>query len=248
MVDFANLGPAGLINELDETLDVIYNLAGALGIGISPDGEFKAKVDKEDNETHRKRAKLALAQVKVRDLVEAIAGSPEAKAQEPLNLSLTMGKLINMYCLMELNNDAKQYFDALKPLIKTGASYWQLAACLNLLVIGYLDDGRFDQASSIYYENLKLSHIEEMAHGLVRSAFNLISRFVMCQQLARAHKIYNTMKLYCPNKPDLSLVSKGAKAEIAPELGPEAGPELAQGPTPKPVAMWPGGRPPPRKI
>ncbi|MDR2368223.1 MAG: hypothetical protein LBF58_08975 [Deltaproteobacteria bacterium] len=209
MVDLTTLGPGALINELDETLDVIYSLAGSLGLGITPAGDYKVKLEKEDSETHRKRAQLALAQVKVRDLVEAIGNSGEARRQEPVNLATTMGKLINVYSLMELIDESRTYFDILRPLIKANGSHWQVAACLNLIVIGYLDDGRYIHASSLYYEMLKLSNIDEMVHGLVRSAFNLISRFVMCQQLARAHKIYNTMRLYCPIKPDLSLVGSG---------------------------------------
>ncbi|MDR2300955.1 MAG: hypothetical protein LBF38_02790 [Deltaproteobacteria bacterium] len=216
MADLTLLDPASLVNELELTLDSIYALAGALGLGISPEGDYKVKVEKEDAETHRKRAKLALSQVKVRDLVEAIANSKEAQEREPLLLAPTMTKLINVYNLMELTSDAKQYFDLLKPLIKSNGSFFQVSASLNLLVLGYLDEGRYQQAINLYYEMLKLSDIDEMIHGLVRAAFNLISRLVMSQQLSRAHKIYNSMKLYCPYRPELELVNKERDESEAP--------------------------------
>ncbi|MDR2386732.1 MAG: hypothetical protein LBE80_03990 [Deltaproteobacteria bacterium] len=232
MADLTLRDPASLINELDLTLDSIYALAGSLGMGITPDGEYKVKIENEDSQTHRKRAKLALAQVKVRDLVEAIANSNEAQQREPVILASTMTKLINVYNLMEMTDEAKQYFDLLNPLIKSKHSYFHISACLNLLVLGYLDEGHYQKASNIYCEMLKLSDKEEMVYGLVRSAFNLISRLVMSQQLARAHKIYNTMLVYCPRKPKLKLVGKvkkkitnqpnGEMAEEKPGLQPLA--------------------------
>jgi pentatricopeptide repeat protein len=208
MVDLTNNGAAYLVNELDQILDEIYQLAGELGTGITADGRYKNKVVNETSEIHRKRAKMAMAQIKVRDLVEAISESEEARAQEPLNLSVTMGRLVNIYNLMDQLDESRQYFDSLRTLIKLPGSFWQVAFCVNLIVIGYLDEGRTDDALAIYYEMIELRHHENMIHGLVRSAFNIISRLVMSEEIGLAHKVYNSMASYCFSKANLALVTK----------------------------------------
>jgi hypothetical protein len=210
MAGITNEAPAALIHEINLVLDEIYQLAGDLGQGITPNGEYKLQPIVEDSEFHRKTAKMALAQVRIRDLVEATTNSVEAKVREPLNLSVTMSRLVNIYCLLNKVDEARYYFDSLKTLIHIPSSNWQIGESINILVIGYQASDQPKKASDLYYKYLKYSHYEEMSHGLVRAAFNIISWHIVNGELDQAYKIYKTMESYCQPKTELTLVVKNA--------------------------------------
>jgi pentatricopeptide repeat protein len=226
MDDLTDEGVAKLIVELDQTLDEIYQLAGSLGLVISPDGEYRKLPERENSTVHRNRARMALAQVKVRDIVEAIASSEKARAIEPANLAEALERLASIYDLLGLIDDSRTYFDAIRPLLKSQDSLWELGSVANMLVIGYIDCDRLDEGADLYLGMLSLGPSEELGHGMARAAFNLISRLAELERMDRAEEIFATMEMW-GGKASLTLVKEGGPdAPHGPPQPPRTKPAL----------------------
>ncbi|MDR3204501.1 MAG: hypothetical protein LBV23_07125 [Deltaproteobacteria bacterium] len=193
-----------LHEALDRVFDMVYSTMEA-----KPASEQTAVpveiTSEQAYENHKKASKLALSCLEVRDCVEKVARNSFFPG--PKGLETALARLVTIYDRLDNIDDSRAYFDQLKTLVDPKTSALFLAEAVNVLIMGYLDHDRLEEAVEVYREHLYLDLYLEAASGLVRAAFYLVSKFVIVEDMDKARDIYETMERFGGGASQLTLVS-----------------------------------------
>ncbi|MDR2455726.1 MAG: hypothetical protein LBE49_03920 [Deltaproteobacteria bacterium] len=193
--------PGLIITEIESLIDQ------AVGLGTTLDNIPEETDDDapEDNSVHRKRAKLALILIDIRDRSERLIAA-YGEGEAPGDFNLLLSRLTSALAYLDKVDDCRSFYDAIVRILPTERSAWYIADASTTVVNAYLSQDRDQEAIDFYRSTLYLNQYEEAAICLARSAFYLVSRLVMHGTLPLAQEIYDTMDRYGGGRLNLTLI------------------------------------------
>jgi tetratricopeptide (TPR) repeat protein len=193
--------PGLIINEIESLIDQ------AVGLGTTLDNipEKTEGSGPEDNSVHRKRAKLALVLIDIRDRSEKLIAA-YGEGEAPGDFNLLLARLTGALAYLDKADDCRAFYDAIVRILPAERSAWHIAESSTTVVNAYLSQDRHQEAIDFYRSTLYLNQYEEATICLARSAFYLVSRLVMDEKLSMAQEVYDTMDRYGGGSLSLTLV------------------------------------------
>jgi pentatricopeptide repeat protein len=202
MTDGPRTDPLQMINDIDEMLEQIRELGSFLGLlDVQPPKEEVAV----DPNTHRRRARLARLLLDVRDNFEKLLAYGTDHGA-PSGFDALLNNIVKVFSLLGKVDEARTFYSAGLKILKPEKSAWFLADSVTMLVGAYLEKDRLDEATKLYRQSLVLNCNEDAAIGLIRAAFDLISRMVLNSKVNQAQDIYKTMERFGGGGTGLALV------------------------------------------